>query len=103
MTFEKLKISVAVSLVIFIFVVGTVLVFGFLQKDMPYKPQSKAPIDAIVPDLRKSVNTSLNLTIDKQNDTPEEKTQPTPSKTTVPAVVKKPVIHTIVRRRTRAS
>jgi low affinity Fe/Cu permease len=106
MTFEKLKISVAISLVLFVFIVGNIFAFGYLQKiydgnQLKDKSQNtQTDLNTIIVDAEKDEVTPSSKTVTKE----ESKNTSTPSETTTHTTISHTTQRTVKHhRRTRAS
>jgi len=72
MRFKKLKIAIAIGIILFIFIVGNIIIFGALHKD---KNLIQNPTEIIVDDSKKTVisidNAADSGTIVNQNSQPQ--------------------------------
>jgi hypothetical protein len=109
MTFEKLKISVGLSLVLFIFIVGNVLAFGFLQKiydanHLNNKPQNNQPdLNTIIADTRKNNKEAIPSTTITANEENQKKDTVSQTSQTTKRTMRSTIKHKKHHRRTRAS
>jgi len=95
MTYERLKVVVAATLIMFIFTVGNVIAFGFLQKsDNYWSSKLQSDHNAIIPDLRTTISTN-----EENKDKSTSSQTPERSKNTTQTIV----VHRNIHRRTHAS